>query len=775
MAQSSASWTFYNPENIKHQGTQTDHTIVVKTRTAPTLADINNDGKLEIIYGGQNTGDWDWYYHDIDGEMQWGWGWNSDYNNSAFVIGFNGWDSDPERLDGKVDYWSFQTDTYGIPLGTNNFYRWIDFDNDGNLDLIMFAKRDYDNRGYNSDYYALIYHNGGDAEGYKFTQVDKAPFNVVDGAPGFNPNDGWLDSDEGFQLGRANRGLTFGDINNDGIVDLVSQNQMGLKVWIGKGDGSFECVKTYTESYREGDVRLADLDGDGNLDLVATGWSDMGYVNFFKGNGDGTFELKNPEDKRNIRSSGVAVADFNNDGKLDVLILGYSDSDGWTSDIYLSNGDFTFTRNGGIIGDYIDGCVCYAFDVDNDGNVDLLANHGTNLKWWRGNGNGTFQGTGYCNNKQSGDKAGGGFSFGDVYGRNMLDQAVCYKEGDNARVGIIPGRAGTDGNGALNQAPSAPTNVVATVKNGSVEVTWTAATDDVTPQQSLAYNVYVKCGDKVRCIVPANLESGRLKVVQDMQTLVYGTSCRMALPADATGELEVGVQTIDGVFAPSAFSKAAVIKAELTDGEDVAAGVKGLDINVSEAVFHRTVAAGQYATVILPFAAELPEDVKAYELSTQSTSGSDNVLIFKEVEVFEANRPYLVKAESAFDEITAENVSVSFAPAPAATEGYQLQGTYQNVADVTGYVLKADATDATFYKSGGANVPAFHCYLTATTPARSIKVMFDSTTTSIHEATADELHQILGTYSLDGLQLKQGAISLQPGIYVIDGRKVIVR
>ena len=27
-------WTFYNPDNIKHQGTQTDHTIVVKVRTS---------------------------------------------------------------------------------------------------------------------------------------------------------------------------------------------------------------------------------------------------------------------------------------------------------------------------------------------------------------------------------------------------------------------------------------------------------------------------------------------------------------------------------------------------------------------------------------------------------------------------------------------------------------------------------------------------------------------------------------------------------------------
>ena len=571
MAQS-ASWTFYNPDNIKHQGTQTDHTIVVKTRTAPTLADINNDGKLEMIYGGQNTGDWDWYWHESDGEWNWGWGWNGDYNNSGFIIGFNGWDNDPERLDGKVDYWSFETDTYGIPLGTNNFYRWIDFDNDGNLDLIMLARRDFDNRGYNSDYYALIYRNGGEAEGYKFTRVDKAPFNVVDGTPGFNPHDGWLDNDEGFQLGRANRGLTFGDINGDGFVDLISQNQAGLKIWLGQGDGSFECIETIAEnSYREGDVKLADLDGDGRLDFVVSGWSgDVDYVNFYKGNGDGTFELKNPEDKRNIRSSGVSVADFNNDGHEDVLILGYSDQDGWTSDLYLGGGDFTFTRQGNVIGDYIDGCVTYAFDVDNDGNIDLLANHGTNLKWWRGNGDGTFQGTGYCNNKQSGDKCGGGFSFGDVYGRNMLDQAICYKEGDNAHVGIIPGRTGEDGNGALNEAPEAPANVkaVRSEDGKTVTVTWDAATDDKTPQQSLRYNVYVKYGNTVRALVPAIIETGRLKVVQDMQILPIGTSYTLNIPEDlAKGDFEVGVQTVDGVFAPSAFAKA-----EITD--NIATSVK---------------------------------------------------------------------------------------------------------------------------------------------------------------------------------------------------------
>ena len=42
-------------------------------------------------------------------------------------------------------------------------------------------------------------------------------------------------------------------------------------------------------------------------------------------------EHLNPEAKRDIRSCGVAVADFNNDGWLDILIADYSDNDGWTS------------------------------------------------------------------------------------------------------------------------------------------------------------------------------------------------------------------------------------------------------------------------------------------------------------------------------------------------------------------------------------------------------------------------------------------------------------
>ena len=553
------SWTFYNPDNIKTQGTQTDHTIYVKVRTAPTLADFNNDDKLEMVYGGQNDGEWDWFYQEKDGE--WTWDWHYDWNNSCYVIGFNGWDGDPVRLDGKTDYWSLTTDTYGLPLGTHNFYRWIDFDNDGNLDLLMLAKHDYDMRELDSDYFALLYRNGGAEADYKFTEVGKAPFNIVDRQAGFNPNDGYWEG--GDHLNRNNRGISFGDLNADGYIDFVSQNMMGLKAWLGKGDGSFECVWTLSESYREGDIRLADLDGDGVLDLVATGWSDAGYTNFLQGKGDGTFELKNPDCKVDTRSSGVAVADFNNDGLLDVVIAGWAD-DGraWTSDLYLNKGNFDFEYKANPI-DGMERCVIYAFDADNDGNIDIFVNHDDNMKLFGGNGDGTFQGTSWCNNKQSGDKSGGGFSFGDVYGRNMLDQAICYKQGDNAHVGIIPGRTGSDGNGDLNEAPSAPTNVMADRDGNVITVTWDAATDDKTPQKSLMYNVFVKYGDVVRMLVPALPETGKLKVVQDMQTLPMGTSYKLTVPEDVANEnITIGVQAIDGVFAPSVFT----LVSEVTTG-----------------------------------------------------------------------------------------------------------------------------------------------------------------------------------------------------------------
>ncbi|MGM9706046.1 MAG: FG-GAP repeat domain-containing protein [Prevotella sp.] len=554
MADDSPSWTYYDPFDHGFQKMET------RTRTIPTCADFNNDGKLEVVYGGQHNGDWEWFWQYSEAEdWHWGWGWQSEWDNAAYVYGNFSPDSDPQKLASCTG--DNVTEPFGIPTSTFSFYRWIDFNNDGNLDLLVCGIQDYNNRGISDEadkHYAFLYENGGEAAGYQFAKLDQFPFNLTDGVPNFNPNNGWYytDNEQAQHYGAHNRGLSFGDINNDGILDFVSMGKSGgLAIYLGKGDGSFELLNRVTENYNEGDLKLVDFDHDGNLDLVVAGWSDMGYVNFFKGHGDGTFTLTNPEAKRDIRSCGVAVADFNNDGRMDVIIAGYSDNDGWTSDLYTNKGEFQFDVTNNIVPDYVEACVIYPIDVDNDGKMDILLNHGNNLKWFQNNGNG-FNGTGYCTDRKS-NNSGGGFTFGDIYGDGALDMVIQAKHGDNVYMGTVRGVA--------NTRPAAPTDVKVerAADKQSLTISWKAATDEVTPAKSLLYNVYIQYGNTVRCLVPANLADGSLKVVQDMQTLISSAdeqlSATFSIPAEvANADIIVGVQAIDGAYAPSAFAVASV-------------------------------------------------------------------------------------------------------------------------------------------------------------------------------------------------------------------------
>jgi hypothetical protein len=93
-----------------------------------------------------------------------------------------------------------------------------------------------------------------------------------------------------------------------------------------------------------------------------------------------------------------------------------------------------------------------------------------------------------------------------------------------------------------NQPPSAPTNLKATTDaEGATIFTWDPATDDLTPQEALRYNLYVKQGDVIKMVLPADLTTGRLKVNETLAPIM-GTTYKMF---DLTGDYEWGVQAID--------------------------------------------------------------------------------------------------------------------------------------------------------------------------------------------------------------------------------------
>lgn len=123
--------------------------------------------------------------------------------------------------------------------------------------------------------------------------------------------------------------LNTGDVNNDGYDDLVFTNRDGPhEVWLNNQDNTFSMVvQTFGERGAAAD--LADLNGDGNLDVVVGATFLVALPNrittsIYYGAGDGTFTLE--EELANLPGDNIGhightttIADFDADGDLDVF------------------------------------------------------------------------------------------------------------------------------------------------------------------------------------------------------------------------------------------------------------------------------------------------------------------------------------------------------------------------------------------------------------------------------------------------------------------------
>jgi len=164
--------------------------------------------------------------------------------------------------------------------------------------------------------------------------------------------------------------IGLGDFNKDGKLDLVTGGFEGttsaVGVLFGNGDGTFTPGETYSVIVR-GEITIADLRGDGNLDIeMATGDS----LGVMLGNGDGTFQLPTYYDTFDLAyPTWTTAADINNDGKLDLLASTFANY-GYL-DVFLGNGDGTFQpATSYAVGVRLDSLV--AGDLNNDGMIDVV-------------------------------------------------------------------------------------------------------------------------------------------------------------------------------------------------------------------------------------------------------------------------------------------------------------------------------------------------------------------------------------------------------------------
>jgi FG-GAP-like repeat len=447
---------------------------------------------------------------------------------------------------------------------TGDITAWGDYDNDGDLDLVLGGQMNTGNNVFAN--FMKLYRN----EGGIFADSGAALPGIIGGA------------------------AEWGDYDNDGDVDLLVVGSYLLRIYRNDG-GSLVDSGVGLDGMESAAAAWGDYDNDGDLDFVVGGWAFGRFITAIYRNNHGAFVDSGIVLPGVVRGS-FAWGDYDNDGDLDLFMMGYAGNAILITRIYRNDGG-TFADSAAALPMIQDGSGAWG-DYDNDGDLDLLltgdrqyeliarvyrndqgqfVNIGAVLpgivglgRWVDYDNDGDLDlhlsGTNYTslindlyrndNGNFAAVNAGlpsytrAGSVWGDYDDDGRLDLATLDRLPDDSYVDRVY-HNNTD---VVNMAPSVPSGLTASTDAAAATLSWDAASDDHTLQQGLAYNLRVGTAPGGTDVVaPMALAGGKRQVVQIGNTnLRRSWTIRHLTPGQT---YYWSIQAVDTAYAGSAFAE----------------------------------------------------------------------------------------------------------------------------------------------------------------------------------------------------------------------------
>jgi hypothetical protein len=457
----------------------------------------------------------------------------------------------------------------GLPGLSNSSAAWGDYDNDGDLDILI--------AGLSAEFGVIsrIYRN--DSGSFTDTGVLLQGVGLGSLAWGDYDNDGDLDilltgytgSEAKAKIYRNDQGsfidthapiqsvyfssVAWGDYDNDGDLDILLTGSTGserISRIYQNNNGTFTDINAGLTGVSSGSIDWGDYDNDGDLDILLSGeflYQEM--TTKIYNNQGGLFseiDVRLP----GITAGSAVWVDYDSDGDLDILLTGSCNEEGYPPSItriYRNDSGSFFDINAGLQSLYNSSADWGDYDNDGDLDILLIGCHGLgHVSMIYRNDSDIFIG----NNVGLHNVHMGSAVWGDYDNDGDLDILLT---GENTN---FVGASRIYRNNSFNPSAllSTPMNLTTSFNDSTITFSWYKATDNETPQDGLSYNFYLGTeslqGDLKTSM--SDNSSGYRRVV-DLGNAQQNNSYTLnkALP---NGKYFWSVQAVDHAFAGSEFA-----------------------------------------------------------------------------------------------------------------------------------------------------------------------------------------------------------------------------